>query len=858
MGKRRRFTVVCDPCKARKVRCDLHHPCSSCIKHKIQLLCTYDERPSDVLAVDSREKRKIAVTRSKQPVSASQASLPIVSSESAVYLVPSTAASVLARFSVLLDIAGVNPILNPKEILDFYAGYSSVSYDPVLEDETNHGPFSWHAVVRVDPGLTALWSFVLHNRPVAALDRLTSVYTKSVPSLNEGKQLLVLDRIRHHLLRKFDSKDLHFVNVPMGLTFRDPNSRKRDVAHEDRLLGILPPKAVVEYHINHFFSTLYPFFPFLDETLFRSSKERLFGLLSHNGEETGDSRFTYINSTAAMDSSYLGLLCIVLRLSYLSFISNDPKSAGEFQSSEMLKWPIGLEYVDYARTCISRLQILNCSNLAVLQLMVFMRIYIELSPEDIEGPGRDMFQVNNGVLLQMSYAIGLNREPTKAANALQDPRIHNVRRKLWVFIQFKDIVNSIKFGSPSISVPFSSDVRYPFLDDRNHNCLTPGNDELVIPFFSHLELLMPLMRQALSKVLNMSAPPIVDLVLAMNDLEAFVHTSFPSLKLLLQVYNEDSVHSRVLVLVLQLYIPVQVFLISIYFRLFLYYEVSEPSLALFYCKKLIAIMVLDYLPYIPSLLKDPHPFFGHAAQFVMNPHLEYFMHRLVGFLASWIIRLGYQITLDTEATTPTSTPATIAKLKFLMRSLSRGAKSCLMGIHSISHRYCYAWRISTTFTYIERILLAKEFYRHTLRQTAHVVPRVKYTDDQVIDLITLLEPLSSSTDLVNFERQWNLVQDVIQLGKGSAEAVKIFNPAESPLVVEGAPHTLADLISGSYSKVEQELALDTPLMPVDAQAMHSAMGAFFEGPEFYFDAFNGYNSGVSNSGLFDGFGLHGV
>lgn len=789
---------------------------------------------------------------------AAYGSLAYESLDSTVYLAPSTSSSILARFSVLLDVVGVNPISSPEDTIDFYAGYSSVSYDPVLEDETNHGPFSWHAVVRVDPGLTGLWSFVLHNRPVPALDRLTSIYTKTVPAATEGKQLLVLDRIRQHLLRKFDSKDSSFGNIPMGLTFRDPNSRKVDIAHEDRLLGILPPKAVVEYHLDHFFSILYPLIPYLDETLFRGHMERLLGLTSKLAEGNND-RFVYINSTAAMDSAYLGLLCIVLRLSYLAFISNDPKATNDFQSSDLLRWPIGLEYVDYARTCLSRLQILNCSNLSVLQLMVFMRIYIELSPEEIEGPGRDMFQVNNGVLLQMAYAIGLNREPTKTVNALRDPRIHNVRRKLWVFIQFKDIVNSIKFGSPSISVPFSSDIRYPFLDSTNHNCNTPGNDDLALSYFIHLKGLMPLMRLALSKVLNVGTPsPIVELVATLNELEAYVHKNFPSLEPLLRIYGEDSVQSRVLVLVLTLYIPVQVFLISIYFRLFLHYEETEPSIALFYFKKLIAIMVLDYLPYIPALLKQPHPYFNHASQFVMNPHLEYFMHRLVGFLASWIIRLGYQITLDSEATTPTATPASIAKLKFLMRSLSRGAKSCLMGIHCISHRYCYAWRISTTFTYIERILLAKEYYRRTLGQTAHTVPRVKYTDDQVMDLITLLEPLSSSTDLLDFARHWHLVQDVIQLGKGSSEAVKIFNPSDSALVVEGAPNSLADLISGSFSNVDHELALDTPLLPVDAQAMHSAMGAFFEGPEFYFDAFNGYNSGVSSSGLFDGFGFNGI
>lgn len=855
MGKRRRFTVVCDPCKARKVRCDLRHPCSSCIRQNAQLLCTYNGKLGRESPKPFNSNENPAKPEPESPAygTAVPGSLVYESLDSTVYLVPSTTADVLTRFKVLLDVVGVNPVANSRNVLDFYAGYSSLSFDPVLGDEINHGPFSWHAVVRVDPGLKSLWSFVLHNRPVPMLDRIANVYTKSVPAANEGKKLLVLDRIRQHLLHKFESKDASFSDVPMGLTFRDPNSRRMDIAHEDRLLGILPPKSVVAYHLDHFFEILYPLFPYLDENVFRRHVERLLGTISGGLE---NDRFVYINSTAAMDSAHLGLLCIVLRISYLTFVTNDPKMADDFQSSDLLKWPIGLEYVDYARACLSRLHMLNCTSLSVLQLMVFVRIYVELSPEDIEGPGRDMFQVNNGVLLQMANSIGLNREPTKIVNLLRDPSIHNVRRKLWVFIQFKDMINSIKFGSPSISLPFTSDIRYPYLDPSNHNCATSGNDELVIHFFDHLEGLMPLMRLALSKVLQVGNPaPIVELVLALNDLEAYLHKKFPSLEPMLTVYTEDSVQSMLLVMVLPLYIPVQVFLISVYFRLFLYYEEIEPSLALFYFKKLLCIMVLDYLPYIPSLLKQPHPRFRYAAQLVINPHLEYFMHRLVGFLASWMIRLGYQITLDCEATTPTSPPGSIVKLKYLMRSLSRGAKSCLMGIHYISHRYCYAWRISTTFTYIERILLAKEYYKRTLGQSAHAVPRVKYTDTQVMDLITLLEPISSSTDLLDFARLWSLVQDVIQLGKVSAEAVKIFNPSDSPLVVEGAPGSLADLVSGSFSNEAGDLAFDTPLIPVDAHAIHSAMGAFFEGPDFYFDAFNGYNSGV---GLSDGIGFNGI
>lgn len=824
MPKRRRFPVVCTVCKARKVRCDLQLPCSSCVRHKTELLCKYEgsDKP----------------TGSSSPSSAApSASSGTVTTTDKVYLVPSTSANILARFAVLSDVVAVNPVPSAEDRLDFYAGYSPMSSDPILGDETNHGPFTWHSIVRVDPGLSGLWGFVVHNRPAsaAALGILT-VFTKAVPASTEDKQLLVLDRIRQHLESKFARGSGSRPNVPLGLTFNDPNARNVDMTHEDRLHGILPPADVVSWHVDRFFTVLYPFFPFLDELLFRGHLERLLG-----PAQSAEGRERRINSRGVIDAAHLGLLCIVLRISFLALISNEPAAE---DAGALMRWPIGIEFVDYARSCLTRLQAANCSNLHVLRLMLFMRLYMEVAAEDIEGPARDMFRVNNAVLVYTAYSIGLNREPDIVNTSASSPRLTHVRRKLWAFIQFKDLINAIKFGLPFASPASFSDTKFPILTPDNHNCATPGNDELVARIFDHIQGLVPLMRNAVECVLRVGhAPTVAEVTLVLNPLEEYLHSHFGSIARVLEVYLEDTTESRELVLVLPLYIPVQIFLISVYSRLFLKYEVTAPSVAFFYCKKLLSMIAPDSLPYLRDLLRRPHPFFQYGAQLVMNPQLEYFMHRLIGFLASWMIRLGLHVIRDNQSSSPVLSVAQSMRFRFLMRSLSRCAKACLLGVHELSHRYCYAWRIATTFTYVVRILLTEDYYVKSLGKASPTVPPVHFTDEQVMDLITLLDPIALSVDLSLFSGYWNLVLDVIKLGKASAGGVKIFNPMDCKSMFDGLPQTLSDLTAGSFSRAAEE-QFDSSLFPdFDARAhMHSAMGSFFEGPEFYFEAFNSITS----------------
>lgn len=872
--KRQRTTIVCNVCKARKVRCDRKLPCGSCVRHRSSHLCSYDERLPNNDQDDAPQHG--SVHSSGSPNSNflhSHFSTPSTrphtdtthrkwsAGDEFVYLAPSTPAKVLSNFHDLRSVIGVNPIGSPEDLINFYQGYSSIILDPETLEESNNGPFSWPSIVRVDPGLSLLWNFMLDIKPSASNGSVPSVYTRSVVYSKEQTQLRVLDRIRKQLVQKFDPKNLglHWRNMPLGLTFNDPNSHKENVGYEERLLGILPVKRIIWSHINRFFRLLYPFFPYLDELQFRDQIKKIFGDVPFD-----DSKALLLTITGRTDNAYIGILCLLLRLSYLSLISNDKKSNQEIielktDNPELLEvqlllvCPIGIEFVDFARTCLNEYQVFNRSNLVVLQLLVFMRIYMELSPEDSEGPARDLYQVNNGVLLQMAYSIGLNREPDKMEDALEDPRINNVRRKIWTFIQFRDVVSSLKFGSPFISAAFASDTKFPFLDDTNSNCLTEGMDAIVERAFRPLQRLLPLMKNVIRNVLQIDKGTLmVELLQNLNSLEVYLYDNYGTIRDFNRSYLDNSKRLIEKLINLPYYVPIQVFIVSVYFRLYLYYEHTNNLLAYFYCKKLLVIITQECLPFTNDMLDKPHPVLGYASQLVLNPQLEYFLHRSVGFLAAFTVRLGNQV-VAAKAKGVAYEPRYL-KLKFLMRALSRSSKACLLGIHKINHRYCYAWRIATTFTYIVRLLVSEGFYEKVRPRTEQQTLQVNFDDSQVRDLIDQFQPLMDTLDLSRFGFYWNVVHDVIQLGKPGFGKDKLFNPLNSKIVFEGLPPHINDLDIGPRLESPSDIGIDPLWFPVfDApKDVSNVMGTFFEGPESYFEAFN---NSSANQGMFDNYGM---
>lgn len=834
--RRKRSTIVCKVCKARKVRCDKNLPCASCVRHHTTHLCTYDE------SIQLKEELDSAVDSWHRLPSRSEDEL------DAVFLAPTTSLEVLSAFQRVEAVVGVNPMRLATEKVNFYEGYNCMQIRPMKMEESNQGPFAWDLMIRIDPGLGICIDYlaVADSPGQGTMDTPSELEASKA----EPAQRKVLDRIRNHLRHKFDPRNmgLNFRNIPLGLTFNDPNFNKTNVGLEERFLGILPPKNIIWIHIDRFFRYIYPFCPYLDEKQFRSQVEQCIGRQSYDNSQV---QKVVIDD---LHFSYVGVLSIVLRLSYLLLISNnvqtntnvvslEPQTPEMAEIKMLLLFPIGIEYIDFARTCLNKYQMGSHSSMAIMQLFVFTRIYMELAPEDPDGPSICNYQVNNGVLRQMAYVIGLNRDPDKMEQ-FTCPREKHLRRKLWIFVQLRDLIDAVKFGQPFLLVAFT-DTKFPVLDANNGNCETPGLDAQTSRGFHSLQQLIPLLRTLLASVLRMDEEcTMLELVQNLDKLEIFVHKEYGTLRRFHKAFDEGEDPS--VALLLPVFLPVHSFILMIYYRLFLRYEALGHPLAFFYLKKIYLSVALESLPFTLDLLERPHPYYRHVVHLMINPLLNYYLHRSIGCFITVVSRLGYQIT-RIRSLPPSVADKRTVYLKFLMRSLSLCSKMLLLTIQQINHRYCFCWRLGVTYTYVLRSLISEGFYEiphsHDFK-----IPKIDFSEEQLLDLITILQAPLENVNLDTFDAYWWMVVDFVKKNK---LARALLNPMESKLVYAGVPETLQDL---EGSVVEGSASFEQPIDPswspmAEFQPdINNVMGSFFDN-DMYFQGYGPASAAALDNGL---------
>ena len=92
----------------------------------------------------------------------------------------------------------------------------------------------------------------------------------------------------------------------------------------------------------------------------------------------------------------LGILLLVLRLSYVSlfsydlsinenyFTTDDPSPKAQ-QTKYLLNNPINIDVVSVAQECFNQFNIMRNCNMTLMQLALLTRIYHQVAPEDGDG-----------------------------------------------------------------------------------------------------------------------------------------------------------------------------------------------------------------------------------------------------------------------------------------------------------------------------------------------------------------------------------------------------------------------------------------------------------------------------------------
>lgn len=917
--KRHRSTLVCNICKQRKVKCDLKLPCTSCVKYHTLQICSFNKalwtdedqqqrsmrflpdientsRGTEASRLHNRfppslvpplREHQVSVTESrKEPptdsmfadslaadiVSKVRKELGFIIESSERGLGPTPPLVLPLDFNTFESAIGLNPYSDPLEKVNFYQQETLVSYDDLkMDNVAKSGPLSWLAVVRRDPAVADLLHFIhVRSRKFLSQDKATAGSNipgeqNKLPPEHPNSPFQILTRIRKFLLDKFDpfryKAPVPTQAMPLGLTYR--TSKASDSGTVDGLRSILPPRKILWALVDLFFRNLYPYFPYLDEETFRDSVTQIFG--------TRNSRDITYAHISVNDQGYItvGTLCVVLRLSYLSLISNntdlnrenmarETDNADRMIKAELLANPIGMEAIVFARSCVNRFQLLQKSTLELLQLVIFMTIYTQAAPEDAEGPERNQ-NIYVGILVQMGYALGLHREPDIFAEVYPNPRPNNLRRKIWLFLRYIDAVLAFTLSTPvNINDKFS-DTKYPFLNEHNGNSLHQSLDYYTHEAMRPLEQTLPLMKDLMDLVLDINLVSMAVLTTKISQLEIALYHKFGTFKDFHKAFHQNTLNSDFSkMLQLPFFVSTKFHLAVFYFSLYSIFENSgEWKLAFYYFKKIAYFLAEEFIPYYLDLLCGKHFYLEHAYQLLLNLQISVALNKALGILFSFIIRVNYTAkVLETESSHKNKNK--IGRLRVLSNLLASCSKIILIGLSKMEHRQSFAWKKMNMSSFVLKLVNGDYYKFRDAKDQKKEIPVLGFSDEQLDEVCHFIELIMTKHNLHKLVQQWSLAKETTDINKSSMVGDCIMQdhgPTPrtqlTPMSSTGISLTPREIPGSTTEASDQTPSFDTvnqAMATPHSLDFNHVMESFFQMGDSFLDIMNDSTS----SGVFDG------
>lgn len=686
------------------------------------------------------------------------------------------------------SLSGINPYGDENETINFYENYTSIHVQEPMR-RISFGPFAWSSLMKKDSGLRILWDYMIEQKEKSSRENnfsmmfsqsrheVTQENTNVITSTFYGdksdnaeayfkKRALETDgyddmvpytnvlKARTDLYNK--KPKLNENALPLGLTFYEGQAGKELRLSDkiqlhliDKIQIILPTRKVIWKLIDRYFAWLYPFMPFIDEESLIRDISKILGPKSFE-----DTKIQQVKVERRLDLAHIGILLVVLRLSYLSLFCNkssvneerlnttDPSPEAQ-DIKFLLSNPININTIDVAQFCLDQFQLLRKSSFPVLQLGLYMRLYHMYAPEDGDGADGGDAQVLTAMLIQMAYSLGLNREPDNFPDVCNDPKMNHLGRKIWHSLCFLDSYLGFCFGNPLSVDSMFFDTKIPFLEEGNENTLDPSMDKNVTQAFFSCGGACIRMREILLLVLNVNGKTkMSELTKLLSDLEIILNDEYGNLDECLKPL-EKNCHAYVFTrnFRTKIYLSINAFFVSLYFHLYLYYEEKDVNLSFFYLKKMILIATRDIMPRYFDLLGNS----DMICDFVINPTLEMTIHKSNQVNLACLVKTNfiiYSMTRDNR-----HNEKMIIDLEYrlnfrllckLSMYLTRCAEFSIEAISKISNRYYYAWRITKGHTYLLKTITNKDFYVDKYEEASHLCVQ-RFTIEQMEELIKICE-----------------------------------------------------------------------------------------------------------------------
>ncbi|EGW31659.1 uncharacterized protein SPAPADRAFT_140259 [Spathaspora passalidarum NRRL Y-27907] len=638
---------------------------------------------------------------------------------------------------------GINPYSSPDDAIDLDKSQARGRYFSSL---------SWLYITKNSQTLSLLRSYAANQKKqikgTTAVPEPCPVRKYMVPADDKIKSTLNLDNSQQQRFQQkvketddddeilpYDVKqsmhmcnaDLSNVNVPsftLGLTILG-SPRDREMNLLQQIEAAMPTKRVIYLLTTRFFKYLYPFMPYIDEFDFRQQTSKILG-----AESQTDVKPT-VNIEKKLDIAHIGLLFIVLRLSYLSLFYNrsfhneqilkkEELTPDEMEKKTLLLNPINIHSVEIARECLQHFQRLGNVTFPVLQGSLYLRLYHSFAPEEGDGLDGSESQISGSILLSMCYSLGLNREPDKYQSHLNE-RTKNLYRKIWFYVVAAEYSNAYLYGGPLFAREECFDTKRPFFTPGNsnirdielekscHSVFAFGTAMIKGPINdiikSYLNIGKPIKVMELTNHLNHSEQGVVKIMGRVGD---YVNV----------LESKDQTYHTNKIMKLNIRLRLNLFFVVNYCILFNYYESKNARLGYFYLKKLMAVLFEETLPYLLPLIVKTNELFGEGADIYINPTIIQAINRIFDIALVSLVRTNFS--LYTMSGNPDHRSRLkhdlgyrdmfMASHRFIV-SMEKSCRICLAALSILSSRYYFAWGLVKSKNYFLKLATSPEFYK---------------------------------------------------------------------------------------------------------------------------------------------------
>ncbi|GMG40341.1 unnamed protein product [Ambrosiozyma monospora] len=253
-----------------------------------------------------------------------------------------------------------------------------------------------------------------------------------------------------------------------------PNTEQVNVLDLDNLavllLQYLPVEEAIPIHIQRFFDVIYPFFPIFDEKDFRAKVAKI--LSYENGKPV-----VHFKDEKAR---FLTIACLLLvcRISYVCICLCDKTSALTEKNIPLLSLSVDGKLTKVVNVVLHRFNYLRKSSVDVLQLLMLLRFYQTIAPEDSDGSSGEDGLVINDLVMTNGELVGLNFEfsslnfyQSAAFFKTEDEkdRYTNFWCKLWYCLRDMDLDYAVNFGRGPNSARYETNHGPAYCTLTNNN-----------------------------------------------------------------------------------------------------------------------------------------------------------------------------------------------------------------------------------------------------------------------------------------------------------------------------------------------------------------------------------------------------